>query len=911
MNFLEGQFAALMPQTPPRLADRLLTWFCAPHLREDVLGDLHERFAMRAAREGVGRARRQYWRDVLAYVRPEFIRRPEKPRIDDYPVPNQVLMFRNHVKIALRSLKRHKVYTSLNVAGLAFGLTCFLLIGLYLFDELTFDQQHSRQARIYRAIQHKKMPADEVTVAASSYNISEQAPRQISEVENTARLVRLGRANITNPANKHAFQETVTLGNKGLLAVFDFETLDGNGKAALDEPNSVVMTEEFAQRLFQTSDVVGKTVFLDFIPDKALKITAVLKNHPRNSSFDFTYVLSEETLKGLPRFEQQTSDWLSQSYQTFFLLKEQADPVATANKINTLLNANAKPEAGTSVRYALQPLADMHLHSQHITDGARNGNVQSMATGTLLYLRIFAIVALFVLLIACINYMNLATARAANRAKEIGVRKASGAFRSHLIGQFLTESLIVTAIAFVLAVLAVNLLLPAFNEFTNKALSLGFRTDYRIWLLAVTALVLTSLLSGSYPALLLSRFSPLLLLKSVRFSNRRDLSLRKSLVVFQFAISVVMMVATIVLYRQVRYANNKDLGFNKELLLVVDINSGKVRNGAATIQAEFSKLPAVKQVSVTSRVPGEWKNIPLIKLKQDGSTMEPKTAYILGVDEQFSQTFAVQLLKGRTFAGLSDSSSVILNETAAKALNINEPSDQLIDIPAMAFGGSFMPVYETNQSFKARVIGIVKDFHFQSIREKIAPMVLAYQRNPVTNIDYFTSRIDGHDIPATLAAMNHIMTGIDPDHLLEYHFLDDQLALFYQEDQRRETMLIWVSLATIFIACLGLFGLATYAAEQRIKEIGVRKVLGASTFSLTALLSGDFLKLVLIANAIAFPVAWWATNKWLEEFAYHIEVEWWMFLVSGIAAIFIALLTVSYQAIKAATVNPVKSLKSE
>ncbi|OIN55769.1 hypothetical protein BLX24_28290 [Arsenicibacter rosenii] len=820
-------------------------------------------------------------------------------------------MFRNHVKIALRSLSRHKLYTSLNIAGLAFGLTCFLLIGLYLFDELTFDQQHSKQARIYRAIQYTKTPADEVTVAASSYNVSEQSPRHISDIENTARLVRLGRANMTNPANNNAFQETVTLGNKGLLEVFDFETLDGDGKSALNEPNSVVMTEAFAQRLFQTSDVVGKTVSLDFIPDKALTITAVLKNHPRNSSFDFNYLLSEETLNHLPRFQQQTSDWLSQSYQTFFLLKEQADPAIAAQKINALLAANAKPEPGTQVRYSLQPLADMHLYSQHITDGARNGNVQSMVRGTLLYIRIFAIVALFVLLIACINYMNLATARAANRSKEIGVRKANGAFRSHLIGQFLTESLVVTAVAFLLAILAVNLVLPAFNEFTGKDLSLGFRTDYRIWLLAVTALVITSLLSGSYPAFLLSRFSPLLLLKSVRFSNKSDLSLRKSLVVFQFTISVVMMVSTIVLYRQVRFANNKDLGFKKDLLLVVDINSGKVRNGAATIQAEFGKLPSVEQVSVTSRVPGEWKNIPLVKIKQEGSTREPQIAYILGVDEQFNQTFAVRLLKGRNFAGLADSSSVILNETAAKALHIKEPSEQLIDIPAMAFGGSFMPVYETNQSFKVRVIGIVNDFHFQSIREKIAPMVLAYQRNPVTTIDYFTARVDGHDIPATLAAMNKIMTGIDPAHLLEYHFLDDQLALFYQEDQRRETMLIWVSLATIFIACLGLFGLATYAAEQRIKEIGVRKVLGASTFSLTALLSGDFLKLVLIANAIAFPVAWWATNKWLEEFAYHIEVEWWMFLVSGLAAIFIALLTVSYQAIKAAMVNPVKSLRSE
>jgi putative ABC transport system permease protein len=894
-----------MPLTPPRLADRLLTWFCAPHLVEEVLGDLHERYALRVKQSGESRAQRRYWLDVLAYMRPEFIRREQS----EYPNPTNAAMIRNYLKITLRTLRRNKLYTTLNVAGLTFGVTCFLLIGLYLFDELTFDQQHSNSSRIYRAIQHRKTPTEDLTIAASSFKVSEESRKSIGEIENTARIVRTGRANLTNPENKNTFQETVTYANNGLLEMFDFETVDGNSKLALNEPNSIIIVEEFAQRLFNTTQVVGKNLSLEFM-DKPLKITAVLKNHPRNSSFDFNAIISEATLIHDDDFLQWTSKWESQNFMTFFLLKEKVNPDVAATKITQLLNANAKLDVGTSMSYSLQPLADIHLYSENIVDGARNSNVAEIGKGVLLYIKVFAVVALFVLLIACINYMNLTTARASNRSKEIGVRKANGAFQSHLVKQFLTESMVVTTISFLLAIIVANLLLPAFNEFTGKQLSLGFSTDYRLWLYALLALVIVGLLSGSYPSFLLSRFSLLSLLKNLKLQNKGDLSLRKGLVVFQFTISVVMIIATIVLFQQIRFANNKDLGFNKELLLVVDINSAKIRSGAETIKTEFSKIPTVKNVSTTSRVPGEWKSIPTVHIRPEGASEEHQISYLLGVDENFAKTFEVQVLKGRNFMNASDSASVILNETAAKLLNIKDVSGQLVEIPERAMGGSYSPL-RNNQTFHARVVGIVKDFHFQSLREKIGPMVLAYQNNPVHSIDYFTSRVEGKDIPATLAKMNEVLTKIDPTHLLEYHFLDEQLARFYLEDRRRETLLIWVAMATIFIACMGLFGLATYAAEQRIKEIGVRKVLGASVFNLTALLSRDFLKLVLIANGIAFPLAWWATNQWLAEFAYHISVEWWVFVVAGILALAIALTTVSYQAIKAALVNPVKSLRSE
>ncbi|MFY7910106.1 MAG: FtsX-like permease family protein [Emticicia sp.] len=819
-------------------------------------------------------------------------------------------MIRNYFKIAFRNLLRNKLYTTLNVLGLTFGLSCFLLIGLYLFDELTFDQQHNNADRIFRVIEHRKTPTENKNIAAVSYKLSEELPKNISEIENIARLTQFGRDNLGNVLGQKKFLENITVANNGLMEVFDFEAVDGNPKTALKEPNSIVIVEDLAMRLFGNAKVAGKTVKWDGY-EQPMTITAVIKNHPRNSSFDFNSVYSESTYSSDTSYVNDVSqDWSSNSFMVFALLKKNSNSEAVSPKMKSLLDSNFKPEIGTSMTFSLQSLKDMHLHSENIINQIVSSNTSSANTGSIFYIKIFAIIALFVLLIACINYMNLTTAKASNRSKEIGIKKAVGAVRGQLITQFLTESVLVTFISFVLSVVLVNLILPFFNDFVNKELSLGFSTNYQIWLATIIVVLITGLLSGTYPAFMLSRFSPILLLKSLKIPNKSDFSLRKGLVVFQFTISVVMIVATIVLFFQVKFLNNKDLGFNKELLLVVDINSGKIRQSSPAIVSEFSKIPNVKNVSTTSRVPGEWKNIPTIKVKPMGDVGEPKISYFLGVDESFSKTFEIELLKGKNFAGMSDSASVIINETAAKMLNISEPSNQILEIPERAMGGSFRPL-SNNQVFRARVIGIVKDFHFQTLREKIAPMVLGYQRNPIHNIDYYTSRVEAKNIDATLKKMEQILTKIDPENLFEYHFLDQQLALFYTEDARRQSMLIWAALATILIACLGLFGLATYAAEQRVKEIGVRKVLGASVVNLATLLSKDFLKLVLIANGIAFPIAWWATDKWLQEFAYHIEIQWWFFALAGMMAIAIALLTVSYQSIKAALMNPVKSLKTE
>ena len=896
---------------PPRWARWLLAQLHPDDTLEEVEGDLDELYVYWYGRAGKTQATLRYMLNMISVLPPFVRRRKRKQQANQQPSSLHPVMLRNHFRIAFRTLSRHKLYTLLNMAGLAFGITCFLLIGLYLFDELTFDGQHSNAKRIYRVVEHKNVKGEATTIAAGSYKLAEESRKNIAEVENTTRVSRIGRANLINPENPVNFQETITNADEDFLQIFDFPLVLGDRNTALKAPNSIVINEDLAMRLFGDTQVLGKTLQFSHL-DAPLKVTGVLKNQQRNSSFDFNLLVSETSYRNADYYKQMVaSDWSSTNFSVYVLLKPNTSPEAVSAKLTKLVLANFKPEIGTSLTYRLQALNDIHLHSEGILDGARNSNVDAIAQGSLFYINIFSFVALFVLLIAGINYMNLSTARASSRLKEIGVRKSIGAERSNLIYQFLVEALLITGLSLLIALVLVNVLLPWFNPFVNKHLTLSLGTDYRIWLMTLAATLLIGLLSGSYPALLLSGFKPVLLLKGMKINQRGSLSLRKALVVFQFTISTVMIIGTIVLFWQVRFMNTTNLGFNKDQLVVIDVNTGAARKGFEPIKAEMAKIPSVKNVSVSSRVPGEWKTIPTVKVNTQGNADESKVAYSIGADKDFLKTFEVTLIQGRNFVNPADSTSVLMNETAARLLNITELSDQLVEIPAMSLGQKFQPVLNNKSPFRARVIGIVKDFHFQSLRDKIEPLVLTYNQNPIFPIDYYTVRVETSGIQETLEKLKAVMLKADPDEPFEYHFLDQQLARFYAEDQRRQTLLIWMALATVFIASLGLFGLATYSAEQRIKEIGIRKVLGASVTNLTTLLSMDFLKLVLIANGIAFPVAWWATSKWLEEYAYHIDLAWWMFALAGLLGVVIALLTVSLQSIKAALLDPVKSLRSD
>lgn len=811
-------------------------------------------------------------------------------------------MIKHYFKIVLRNLWRNKTYSFINIFGLTLGLVCFLLIALYVFDELTYDGFHQNANNIYRVVETKVSPqGKESKIAAVSYKISEQSPVLIPEVKKAARFSAFGRSNVSDPSSTNTFYEMFNLANQDFLTVFDFKLLEGNRATALTAPRSVIMTEEAAKRIYGVSSVLGKTLRIDR-DSLPYTITGVLENFPANSHISFNLIFSESSITGSGYQNFIASDWTSNQYPTYLALDKNADIKKATQKLEQLVNSNRK-ENDQKTSFALQPLRAIHFHSAEIegTPMERKGNLS--------YIYVFSVVALFVLLIACINYMNLTTARFAGRGKEIAVRKVTGAMRGNLIKQFLSEALFMAIIALILALGITKLLLPSFNSFSEKQLDLGLTTDPRIWIGVIITVVVVGLFAGAYPALFQSRLKPLMLLKNKIQQSKGQLSLRKGLVVFQFFLSIIMVVATIVVFLQMKYVNTTDMGFNKEQLVVVDINSGAVRRGAETIKTEYSKIPSVSSVSVTSRVPGEWKVIPKVKAKSQGTGDVPADMYFMAVDDQFLKTFEVDLHNGRNFTtNPADSSAVIINETAANMFGIKVPSEQLIEIPSLDFSGN---VSQLNEPFRARVVGIVKDFNFRSLREKVAPLILAYPNNPVHNIDYFTIRMNTANVEQTIEQMENVLHKVDANHLFEYNFLDKQWENFYRDDQKRQIIFLVIAALTILIACLGLFGLATYAAEQRIREIGIRKVLGASVSGIVTMLSRDFVKLVLIASVLAIPVAWWMMNSWLNDFAYRTKIYWWVFVIAGVLALLVALLTVGLKALKAAIANPVKSLRTE
>jgi putative ABC transport system permease protein len=813
-------------------------------------------------------------------------------------------MFGNNIKIAVRNFWKNKTYSLINLVGLVLGMTCFLLIALYVFDELTYDRFHSKANRIYRVIDNKVSPeGKETKVAAIGYKITQEGPSNIPEIKSAARFSVFGRVNVSYPGSPNVFYESWTEANPNFFRLFDFKFLAGDKLTALNTPRSAVVTKSAALKIFGATDVLGRILKIE--TDTLLfTITGVLEDFPSNSHLAFNLVLSENSDNSERYNNFINSDWSSNNFTSYVELDKNADVAVATEKINRMVAANYRDSSGGKSVLSLQPLPSIHFHSAGIdgTPTERKGNLS--------YIYVFSIVGLFVLIIACINYVNLTTARFASRGKEIAVRKVAGAGRRSLVIQFLAEALLMTVIALVFALLATKFLLPSFSAFTEKQLDLSLSSDYRIWIGVFATVIIAGFCSGIYPAFFQSKLKPFLLLKNKIQQGKGQLSLRRGLVVFQFSLSIIMIVATIVVFLQMKYVNTADMGFKKEQLLVVDINSRDVRRSANTIKNEYAKLATVKSVSVTSRVPGEWKVMPKIKVRQQGATVAGDGMYFIGADDQFLPTFQVQLLKGRNFGAATpgDSTAVLINETAAAVLGIKEPSEQLIEIPSMDFSGN---VEILDEPFKARVVGIVKDFNFRSMREEIAPMVIGYQNNPLHNIDYFTLRVDNENMDQTLEQLKVILQQTDVSHLFEYNFLDKQWDNFYRDDRKRETIFLAIAIMTIFIACLGLFGLATYAAEQRIREIGIRKVLGASIVQLIGMLSKDFIKLVLIAAVVAIPVAWWMMNNWLNDFAYRTKLYWWIFVAAGAAALLIALCTVGLKALKAAVSNPVKSLRSE
>ncbi|MFT3701677.1 MAG: ABC transporter permease [Agriterribacter sp.] len=810
-------------------------------------------------------------------------------------------MFKNYLKIAVRNAWKHKTFSFINITGLTIGLTSCILIALFVFDELTFDRFHTNTENIFRVVESNTSAMGRTNKrSGTGFLVSASAKSVFPEIQDVARISHFWRPDIRPADNpSKVFHEDYIAANQGFLNVFSFPLLYGNRSNALTDPKSVVLTEETAKRFFSSPDAVGKILYFD---DDSIpyKVTGVLKNFPANSSMSFNLLVSESSI-----VKHFTSDWTSGAFATYFLLNRNADIAALNKKLDNLVAANYTSDPGTKSDIQLQALKDVHFYSNDIDgDSGKRGNIS--------YVYVFLIVACFIIFIACINYMNLSTARFIKRGKEIAVRKVAGASRTSLLHQFLVEVLLVTIFSIVLSVALVNLLLPPFNAFTEKNLTLNIHTDYRVWIGVLLMIVTVTLLAGLYPALFQSGLKPLALLKSKIRLGKGNISLRRALVVFQFMISIVLIAATIIIYQQMQFVHTKDLGFDKDKLVVIDINSGDIRRSAATVKAAFAKLPQVKSTAVTSTVPGAWETIPTVKVNADNSNpTSGKDIYYFGVDGQFLSTYDIKLLKGRNFfsSGNGDSSSVLINETAAKVLGITDAVGQSIRILSSKSGGDNRSQVE--EPFTVTVVGIVKDFNFQSLHQPLAPMVIGFEKVMGISFGFFTVKLSGGSVDATLQKMKNILHNIDQTQLFEYHFLDKQWELLYHEDKIRQTIFLAMALLAIFIAALGLLGLTMYEAEQRVKEIGIRKVLGASVSRITLMLSKDFLQLVLISSVIAVPIAWFFMHQWLEDFAYRIHISGWVFVGSAFIAVIIAISTICLQVIKAAVANPVKSLRME
>ncbi|WP_077920160.1 ABC transporter permease [Spirosoma sp. 209] len=869
-------------KTPPRWPDKLLIWLVAPHLREEVLGDLHERYHRRLLRQGEARARQTYWREVLAYVRPSFIRRQttgQQAGLFSSPHLLNPDMLRNYFKTAWRSLLNNKFYSLINITGLTVGLAVGILILLWVQDELSFDRFHRQATSIYRLENQVGTGTSQQIWTTTVAPIASFAKREVPDVKEAVRLVYNNSYTLFTYRNKSIQEQRSHFTDPAFFSVFDFPLVQGDPANPFPDDQSVVLTQTTAKRYFGAENPIGKV--LRSTNKTYFTVTGVIRDLPKNSSITGDLFLPVSRLFNdmyTTRKDGKTkdNDFSQFMYDTYLLLQPGAAVAGLTDKLRTIHLRN-KPD-DTDLTYLLLPLPDMHLYR---ADGG-SGSIETV--------RMFGIVALLILVIACINYVNLSTARSMLRSKEVSMRKIVGAARTQLFLQFLIETALLFVIAAGLAVGLVLALTPAYNQLSGKDLRLSL-DNVSIWLVIGLTIAGTLALSSLYPAILLSSFEPLKALKGKVSSRLSEASFRKVLVVVQFAVSVMLIAGTFIIGHQLKYIRSKELGYDKSHVFGFFMRD--MRTHYEAVKAELLGQPGVSGVTRASD------NIVQINYqtgdnawdgKQTGETMMMRP---VAIDKDFIPFFNMKLQAGSNFTGaVADSLHFILNETAVKAARLQNP-----------IGKRFRLWTHTGT-----IIGVVKDFHFASMKQKIEPAVFYYAPDQMGTIYVKTT---GKNADQVIASAQRSWKQYNSGYPFEFSFLDDVFDNLYKSEQQTGLLFTLFSSIAILISCLGLFGLAAYTAQVRTREIGVRKVLGASVSSVIQLLAKDFIKLVLIAIVIAIPVAWWTMNQWLQAFAYRIDLAWWMFGLAGLLALGVALLTVSFQSIKAALMDPVKSLRSE
>jgi len=802
-------------------------------------------------------------------------------------------MLKNYLKIALRILRRYKAYSLINIAGLAIGLACCLLILAYVRHELSYDRYHQNTAQIYRVVEELDLPGNKIHMAITPAPFAPAMDNDLEEVVHAVRFMssrNIGEKVLVRFQDRYFYEDKWFYADDAVFDIFTFPLAKGNPKTALKEPLSVVVTEEAARKYFGDEDPMGKVLNVtDEYNQYDFLITGVLKNIPLNSHFRFDFLASFITLEKHYRFN--LPNWFNHAYYTYLLLEKGCNPKDLEKKFPGLVEKYTGKVGASVLKPHLQPLSSIHLHSHLQSEIEANSDIA--------YVYVFSAIAFFILLIACMNFMNLATARYACRTREVGVRKVVGARRPQLIRQFLGESILFSLVALPVSILLVELLLPAFSSLIGRKLAFNYFSNWLvlIGLLGVTFLV--GCLSGIYPALFLSAFEPVKVLKGTFLSGSRGAHLRKGLIVFQFAISIILMVSTAVIINQVDYLRTKKLGFQKEQVLVLPLRSKETRIRHELLKYEFLKNPRIMKVTMSSGLPGRIRHYWAINSQLTEELFAAKkkvmSAWVLMVDHDFIKTLGMEIIEGRDFSrdfATDEKEAVIINEQAAKEFGWTSPLGMRVK----------------TENMDGYVIGVVKDFHFKPLYQLIEPIVIYIKPS---FFEYASLRISPDGIPSTLADLKDKWKELAPDQPFEYFFLDSDFDSVYRSEERVGKLTGSSTLLAIFIACLGLFGLASFTAEQRTKEIGIRKVLGASIPAVVALLTREFTKWVVVANIVAWPVSYFVMHRWLQNFAYRTNIGLLNFLLAAAVTLTVALLAVSYQAIKAAAANPVEALRYE
>jgi putative ABC transport system permease protein len=802
-------------------------------------------------------------------------------------------MFKNYLKIAVRTLWRSKGYAFINVMGLAIAITGATLLLSYVKNETSHDTFHAKSERTHRIIATQKN-LDEPRKFASNPGIFAQTlNEEIPEIVSSTTLYRRGgHWNFIIDGVRFA-QRSYFIIEPSFFEVFDFELISGDPATVVSEPNAIVVTEREAIRYFGSTDVIGNVLQVPGIGEA--KVTGVIKNPPPNSHIQFELLVSAFfTDNG---WKNATTSWNAFGSASYIVLAPGSDANAVAAKAEALANERMGAPLADIVDFSLQPIEEIHFNSADIESGIEE------TKGDKSYIFIFLSITVFLLLIASVNYMNLATSRAVFRAKEIGIRKVVGAVKRQLVMQFLLESLMITFLSLLISIGLTDLIMPFFNEVTGKNFDFSWSTLGEFLPLLGGVALLVGVLSGIYPSFFMTRFKTVDVLKG-ESKTGSSFSLRKVLVVVQFALAIFMIISTLVVSDQMNFIKEKNLGFNEENLMVIDINNGRVRREFKTMRAEFAKIPGVQSVGVSTRVPGEWKGINEVQanlFSGEGQVRDSVTLFYMGFDEGMLETFDFKIKDGKYFMGNDDTdmTKILVNEAAAEAFGY--PDNAVGQTVQLTARGQFL---------STQIIGVLEDFNFQSLHNKVEPMIIGYWNNPAASIDYFTLKVSGN-MSDVIEGATQVHNQFDQSTAMEYHFLESQLDLFYEDEIRASIIFKVGSGLSIFVACLGLFGLASFTVEKRVKEMGIRKVLGASQWNLFYLLSSTFTKQVIISFLLACPFAYWLMSGWLRGFEYQVGIGVWTFLVAGLTSVAVALLTVSYRSLKAANSNPVSSLRNE